>query len=66
MAIVNTASQCGFARQWRCLMALPKNSLNEWSIIAFPCNRFGAQEPLDNNGVCHWLSPDDYVYVAKK
>ena len=68
VAIVNTASQCGFARQWQCLMALhQKIAPNEWSIIAFPCNQFGAQEPLDNNSVCQWLSPDDdHVYVAKK
>ena len=41
--IVNTASNCGFTRQYNDLQRL--TSREDLQIIAFPCNQFGEQEP---------------------
>jgi glutathione peroxidase len=41
--IVNTASNCGFTRQYNDLQRL--TSREDLKIIAFPCNQFGEQEP---------------------
>ena len=44
--IVNTASKCGFTRQYEGLQALHKNYGEKGLLIAgFPCNQFGGQEP---------------------
>lgn len=52
LLIVNTASQCGFTPQLRDL----ENLRNEYQgqdfeILAFPTNDFGAQEPLEGNAI---------------
>jgi glutathione peroxidase len=46
LLIVNTASACGFTPQYRGLQALqlalgPRG----FSVLGFPCNQFGSQEP---------------------
>src|ERR1700728_2979672 len=44
--IVNTASQCGFTRQYAGLESLyEKLHGGGLAILGFPCNQFGAQEP---------------------
>lgn len=44
--IVNTASQCGLTPQYKSLEALHEKYNGEGlSILGFPCNDFGAQEP---------------------
>jgi glutathione peroxidase len=44
--IVNVASRCGFTKQYTGLQALQESYGNEgFSVLAFPCNDFGAQEP---------------------
>jgi glutathione peroxidase len=44
--IVNTASKCGFTPQYKELQELYKKyGGNNFVIIAFPANNFGAQEP---------------------
>ncbi len=44
--IVNVASRCGFTRQYAGLQALQAAySSQGFSVLAFPCNDFGAQEP---------------------
>ncbi|HAZ80149.1 MAG TPA: glutathione peroxidase [Porticoccaceae bacterium] len=50
--IVNTASQCGFTPQYEGLQALHER-YNEkgLTIIAIPCNQFGAQEPGNNESI---------------
>lgn len=44
--IVNTASECGFTPQYKDLQALyEKYKDANFTIIGFPCNDFGKQEP---------------------
>ena len=44
--IVNVASRCGFTRQYSGLQALQEAYGSQgFSVLAFPCNDFGAQEP---------------------
>jgi len=46
MLIVNVASKCGFTPQYEGLEALQrKYGPKGFSVIGFPCNQFGAQEP---------------------
>ena len=46
LLIVNTASKCGFTLQYTGLESLQKTySANGFSVLAFPCNQFGGQEP---------------------
>jgi glutathione peroxidase len=48
LLIVNTASACGFTPQYRGLEALHKAlSARGFSVLGFPCNQFGSQEPGD-------------------
>lgn len=48
LLIVNTASQCGFTPQLKELAELKdKFAGQDFEILAFPSNDFGAQEPLD-------------------
>ena len=48
LLIVNTASACGFTPQYRGLEALHKEfSPRGFSVLGFPCNQFGSQEPGD-------------------
>jgi glutathione peroxidase len=44
--IVNVASKCGFTSQYKGLEEVyQKNKDNNFVILGFPCNQFGAQEP---------------------
>ena len=46
LLIVNTASQCGFTPQYAGLESLYENlHPRGLTILGFPCNQFGAQEP---------------------
>ena len=48
MLIVNTASRCGFTPQYAGLEQLQRRyGERGFSVLAFPCNQFGAQEPGD-------------------
>ena len=48
LLIVNTASQCGFTGQYEGLEALQRDyGPRGFSVLGFPCNQFGAQEPGD-------------------
>ncbi|MET0971140.1 MAG: glutathione peroxidase [Tardiphaga sp.] len=48
LLIVNTASACGFTPQYRGLEALQQEFGGQgFSVLGFPCNQFGAQEPGD-------------------
>ena len=46
LLIVNTASACGFTPQYRGLEALQREyGSRGFSVLGFPCNQFGRQEP---------------------
>jgi glutathione peroxidase len=46
LLVVNTASECGFTPQYAGLEALHERyAARGFSVIGFPCNQFGAQEP---------------------
>jgi len=48
LLIVNTASKCGFTPQYQGLEALHRElSPRGFSVLGFPCNQFGGQEPGD-------------------
>ncbi len=48
LLIVNTASACGFTPQYKGLEALQKTFASRgFSVLGFPCNQFGRQEPGD-------------------
>lgn len=43
--IVNTASECGFTPQYSDLQKLQDQYAGKLTVIGFPCNQFGGQEP---------------------
>ena len=46
LLIVNTASACGYTPQYRGLQALYQRFKDRgFSVLGFPCNQFGGQEP---------------------
>jgi len=48
LLIVNTASACGFTPQYKGLQSLHRElSPRGFSVLGFPCNQFGRQEPGD-------------------
>jgi glutathione peroxidase len=50
--IVNVASECGFTPQYEELEALyRKFKPKGFSVLGFPCNQFGAQEPGDEAAI---------------
>jgi len=49
--IVNTASQCGYTKQYKDLQALHEKYKDKLVIIGFPANNFGGQEPGSNEEI---------------
>ncbi|MBE9610155.1 glutathione peroxidase [Chitinilyticum piscinae] len=46
LLVVNVASRCGFTPQYEGLEALQRRFAGRgFSVLAFPCNQFGGQEP---------------------
>lgn len=57
MLLVNTASKCGFTPQYAGLQALHERfAARGLSVIGFPCNQFGAQEPGDADEIASFCS----------
>ena len=55
MLIVNVASKCGFTPQYEGLEALQRKYDDKgFSVIGFPCNQFGAQEPGDAEEIANF------------
>ena len=50
--IVNTASACGFTPQLAGLQRLHETlGPEQFTVVAYPCNQFGAQEPGTNDQI---------------
>ena len=57
LLIVNTASACGFTPQYEALEQLYKTySARGFSVLGFPCNQFGNQEPGDARTIANFCS----------
>lgn len=57
LLIVNTASKCGFTPQYEGLEALYRDYKDKgFTVLAFPCNQFGAQEPGNAEEIASFCS----------
>ena len=57
LLIVNVASKCGFTPQYQGLEALQKQyGARGFSVLGFPCNQFGGQEPGDATEIENFCS----------
>ncbi|MBU4435350.1 MAG: glutathione peroxidase [Alphaproteobacteria bacterium] len=57
LLIVNTASKCGFTPQYEGLEALYRAYKDRGlTILGFPCNQFGAQEPGNAEEIANFCS----------
>ena len=69
MLIVNVASKCGFTPQYEGLEALQKKYRDKgFTVLGFPCNQFGAQEPGDAEEIasfCKLTYDVDFPLFAK-
>ena len=69
MLIVNVASKCGFTPQYEGLEALQKQYRDDgFTVLGFPCNQFGAQEPGDADEIasfCKLTYDVDFPIFAK-
>ncbi|WP_203293554.1 glutathione peroxidase [Maricaulis parjimensis] len=55
LLIVNTASKCGFTPQYEGLETLHKElSGKGFTVLGFPCNQFGKQEPGDAEEIANF------------
>lgn len=55
--VVNVASKCGFTPQYKGLEDLYKKYKDRgFTILGFPCNQFGAQEPGSNDEIVDFCS----------
>ena len=49
--IVNTASKCGYTKQYESLEAVYKTHKDKLVVVGFPANNFGGQEPGTNEEI---------------
>ena len=52
--VVNVASACGLTKHYAGLQAV--SALEGISVVGFPCNQFGAQEPGTHDEICRFTS----------
>lgn len=53
--VVNTASKCGFTKQFAGLQELHERYAEQGlTVLGFPCNQFGGQEPHDDAGAAEF------------
>lgn len=57
LLIINVASECGYTDwHYKELVELQSQlSDQDFSVLAFPCNQFGNQEPLRNSGIARFV-----------
>jgi len=61
LLIVNVASRCGFTPQYAGLESLYQRYRERgFTVLAFPCNQFGRQEPADNAAI-HQFCQERYT-----
>lgn len=52
LLVVNTASQCGYTKQYKGMEAIYEKFKDKgFEVLAFPANEFGAQEPGSNSEI---------------
>lgn len=57
MLIVNTASNCGFTKQYDGLQKLYEKYKDQgFVVLGFPCNQFGKQKPGDEKGIANFCT----------
>ena len=62
LLIVNTASACGFTPQYEGLEKLQQDfAPRGFSVLGFPCNQFGAQEPGDAKAIENFCQTNYHV-----
>ncbi|MDG1555123.1 MAG: glutathione peroxidase [Candidatus Poseidoniaceae archaeon] len=64
--VVNVASACGFTRQYAGLQTLSQQ--DGVTVVGFPCNQFGAQEPGTHQEICDFTAGKfevDFPLMAK-
>lgn len=62
LLIVNVASQCGFTPQYAGLQTLyDQYKDKEFTVLGFPCNQFGHQEPGDEAEIRRFCSSTYHV-----
>jgi len=62
LLIVNTASACGFTPQYQGLEALQRElAPRGFSVLGFPCNQFGGQEPGDAKAIAEFCASNYHV-----
>lgn len=62
LLIVNVASQCGYTPQYAGLQALYEQYKDkELTVLGFPCNQFGSQEPGDEEAIQRFCSSTYHV-----
>jgi len=55
LLVVNTASQCGFTKQYAGLERLYEDLNGRgFAVLGFPCNQFGGQEPGDAEEIANF------------
>src|SRR5256885_5529548 len=57
LLVVNVASKCGLTPQYQTLEVLQeKYKAKGFTVLAFPCNQFGEQEPGTNEEIKHFCA----------
>ena len=52
--IVNTASKCGYTKQYQDLQSIHEEYKDDLVVIGFPCNDFGSQEKGSNKEILNF------------
>jgi glutathione peroxidase len=62
LLVVNVASKCGLTPQYKALQELQdKYKEKGFTVLAFPCNQFGSQEPGTNKEIKEFCSNNYHV-----